>query len=80
MPGHILDVCECGDYRHQHERGGGRCKLGSLCAPTPCQKFRLFRYYMAHAEDEVTKPAPRSSRADGEENRDAVIGEKRGET
>lgn len=38
-----FDVCECGDYRHQHVDGSGRCKLGSLCTPTPCQKFRLFR-------------------------------------
>jgi hypothetical protein len=34
------DVCACGDYRHQHEGGVGRCKLGVLCWPTPCQRFR----------------------------------------
>lgn len=38
-----FDVCECGDYRHQHVDGVGRCKLGSLCTPTPCSKFRFFR-------------------------------------
>ena len=57
MPGHILDVCECGDYRHQHVDGRGRCKLGELCRPTPCQQFRLAHYYRAHAEEETTKVA-----------------------
>jgi hypothetical protein len=38
-----FDICECGDYRHQHVDGIGRCRLGSLCAPSQCQKFRLFR-------------------------------------
>ncbi len=37
------DVCECGDYRHQHDGGEGRCMLGSLCQPARCLKFRLFR-------------------------------------
>ena len=36
-----FDACDCGDYRHQHENGTGRCKLGSLCTPSHCQKFRL---------------------------------------
>lgn len=36
-----FDVCDCGDYRHQHVNGEGRCKLGSLCTPAPCLKFRL---------------------------------------
>lgn len=36
-----FDGCACGDYRHQHVDGVGRCKLGSLCTPYPCQKFRL---------------------------------------
>ena len=41
---HPLDVCECGDYRHQHAGGGeGRCLLGSLCTPAPCMKFKFFR-------------------------------------
>lgn len=41
--GHPLDVCRCGDWRHQHVDGTGRCRLGSLCTPHPCQKFRLFK-------------------------------------
>ncbi len=45
------DVCYCGDYRHQHVNGIGRCMLGSLCTPTPCQKFRL-----ASAATEIPKP------------------------
>jgi len=36
-----FDGCECGDYRHQHVDGVGRCTLGSLCTPSHCQKFRL---------------------------------------
>lgn len=48
---HPLDVCECGDYRHQHKNGKGRCLLGDLCTPTPCQKFRFFR---GPSENEIT--------------------------
>lgn len=40
---HPNDVCKCGDYRHQHVDGTGRCKLGSLCSPSPCTEFRLSR-------------------------------------
>lgn len=36
-----FDGCACGDYRHQHVNGIGRCTLGSLCTPYPCQRFRL---------------------------------------
>jgi hypothetical protein len=36
-----FDTCHCGDYRHQHVGGVGRCMLGSLCTPTPCTRFRL---------------------------------------
>lgn len=38
-----FDACYCGDYRHQHENGTGKCKLGSLCTPTRCLKFRLHK-------------------------------------
>ena len=38
-----FDVCKCGDYRHQHLAGTGRCLLGNLCTPTPCGKFQLYR-------------------------------------
>lgn len=37
------DLCRCGDARRQHLHGTGRCNLGSLCTPYPCQRFRLFR-------------------------------------
>src|ERR1043166_415984 len=37
-----FDGCACGDYRHQHANGTGRCNLGSLCTPYPCLRFRLF--------------------------------------
>lgn len=43
---HPMDGCACGDYRHQHERNEGRCKLGSLCWPGYCQRFRLADRYM----------------------------------
>lgn len=59
MP-HPYDVCACGDYRHQHEGGIGRCKLGSLCTPTPCMKFRF-----AHGPYESDK-----SKSDPTEKRD----------
>ena len=38
-----LDVCACGDYRFQHERGQGACKLNHLGhggAPS-CDQFKL---------------------------------------
>jgi hypothetical protein len=36
----LYEICVCGDYRHQHVDGTGRCKLGELCFPARCQKFR----------------------------------------
>lgn len=38
-----FDICECGDYRHQHENGIGRCKMpDDLChGLEPCLTFRL---------------------------------------
>jgi hypothetical protein len=47
---HPLDACYCGDFRYQHAKGGGRCLLGDLCTPTPCQKFRFFH---GPSEDEL---------------------------
>ena len=35
------DVCDCGDYRHQHVKGKGACELRELCTPARCGKFRL---------------------------------------
>jgi hypothetical protein len=48
-PGRSDDVCYCGDYRHQHEDGVGRCRLNGLGHPggAPCLKFRLFRAALA---------------------------------
>lgn len=42
-PGSEFDLCECGDYRHQHEGGTGACKLNGLGhggAPS-CYKFTM---------------------------------------
>lgn len=36
-----FDTCYCGDYRHQHLNGTGRCLLEDLCTPSRCSKFRL---------------------------------------
>lgn len=38
-----LDVCVCGDYRHQHDERG-RCKLNGLGhgGAEDCHKFTLF--------------------------------------
>jgi hypothetical protein len=52
---HPFDVCECGDYRHQHVGGTGRCILGSLCTPVGCSKFRFFR---GPSESDLKKPDP----------------------
>jgi hypothetical protein len=35
----LYEICECGDYRHQHVDGTGRCKLNELCFPAHCQAF-----------------------------------------
>lgn len=52
---HPFDVCYCGDYRHQHEGGKGRCKLGGLCTPSPCQRFR---YVQGPSDEDRKKPEP----------------------
>jgi hypothetical protein len=42
-PGAGYDLCECGDYRHQHKDGEGECSLNGLGhggAPA-CLKFRM---------------------------------------
>jgi hypothetical protein len=45
---HPKDVCECGDYRYQHEDGTGPCKFnehrdhgGATHGFIGCYKFRL---------------------------------------
>lgn len=45
-----FDVCLCGDFRHQHQDGRGRCKMGSLCTPFPCAQFRLLNTAEQYAE------------------------------
>lgn len=48
------DICECGDYRDQHEPNDGACKLNSLGHGYPggrCEGFRLFE--AAPAETDV---------------------------
>lgn len=41
--GRRTDVCECGDYRRQHEDLTGRCLLPNNLAHgfKPCRAFRL---------------------------------------
>jgi hypothetical protein len=51
MPGDLIqlrsdyDICECGDYRHNHEDKTGRCKVCSWQKSLPdtevCKEFRL---------------------------------------
>lgn len=38
-----FDSCECGDYRHQHDRGLGRCQMPNdgTHGFKPCLAFRL---------------------------------------
>lgn len=37
------DICQCGDYRRDHEGGTGRCTLPPDQVPgfRPCMRFRL---------------------------------------
>ncbi len=37
------DICCCGDYRHQHENGTGKCRMpDDIChGMQPCESFRL---------------------------------------
>ena len=38
-----FDLCKCGDYRHQHEDGAGRCMISwSESHIGICKSFRLF--------------------------------------
>ncbi len=41
---HPLDVCDCGDYRRDHENGAGRCAMpDDLCHGfKPCFRFVLW--------------------------------------
>jgi hypothetical protein len=40
---HPNDVCKCGDYRHQHKNGIGRCIMPDDLTHgfKPCVKFEL---------------------------------------
>jgi len=40
-----FDSCACGDYRHQHVRGEGRCTMPNDITHgfRPCTAFRLTR-------------------------------------
>lgn len=56
MSAHPFDVCFCGDYRHQHVGGTGRCLLGDLCTPLPpCQEFR---FASGPSDEDLKKPDP----------------------
>lgn len=37
------DICQCGDFRHQHEDGTGWCRMpNDVCHGfQPCLRFRL---------------------------------------
>ncbi len=39
MTGHPMDLCECGDYRSDHEAGQGRCLKEH--SHLPCGRFEL---------------------------------------
>lgn len=46
------DICECGDYRHQHKDGHGESRLNwaNFADMEMCQKFRLQRRAEKRAE------------------------------
>lgn len=65
---HPLDVCRCGDFRHQHEGGTGRCKLGSRCTPFGCRRFRMEQpaeKYREHNPDHYEKCLKLLEKQDG---------------
>ncbi|WP_305096438.1 hypothetical protein [Croceibacterium aestuarii] len=47
-----FDICECGDYRHDHEGGEGACTLPPDTMPgfKPCRRFRLALASKARAQ------------------------------
>lgn len=55
LRGNGFDTCECGDYRHQHKGGSGRCRMPDDATHgfEPCLAFKL-----ALVDDGVTA-APR---------------------
>jgi hypothetical protein len=60
---HQLDVCQCGDYRRDHENGTGRCKMPDDLTHgfQPCLVFRL---------------CPLATFHDAEERREAAAGKR----
>lgn len=48
-----FDVCQCGDFRHEHANGTGRCRVGACVFPSQCDRFRL-----SHAQDEYARRHP----------------------
>lgn len=44
---HLTDICECGDYRRNHEDLTGRCMLANNLVHgfQPCKSFRLSRVH-----------------------------------
>ena len=43
VPDNFYDICDCGDYRHQHDGGTGKCTMpNDLCHGfEPCLAFQL---------------------------------------
>jgi hypothetical protein len=40
---HPLDVCQCGDFRREHQDGTGRCRMPNDASHgfKTCERFRL---------------------------------------
>lgn len=48
------EICECGDYRHEHENGTGKCLVCKYAAQLyePCQEFRAMEQNMNADKEE----------------------------
>lgn len=67
---HPRDICECGDYRHQHDAAGRCCfnkpgGIGHGSAPD-CVEFRLFRRHGATHLGSMFGPVSEPHRSDDE--------------
>lgn len=55
-----MDVCHCGDYRHQHDAKG--CAICRWDGPTRCEQFRLHERAQAPEDSAARRGTPQFSR------------------
>lgn len=66
---HPWDICECGDYRSDHENGTGRCQYGYWHTPFNLEfrECRAFKFAWRSSKDEAAWRSCRESAARGVE-------------